>query len=223
MKAIGVIGIDCATQAKKTGLALGFFEGGATNLVDVSIKVNPPALIDMILDWIGQSELTLIALDAPLDWPAELGNTLGLHKAGQAIVVEPNYLFRRYTDRFIKSKIGKQPLDVGADRIARTAHMTLSLLDKVRQKMGDVIPLAWEPGRLNETSTIEVYPAATLLAHRIHVPGYKQKENVLARKHLIAKLKSLINLEMNTALIVQNDDLGTARKEGWIWVCRQTR
>jgi hypothetical protein len=28
MTTIGIIGIDCATQPKKTGLAFGYFEGG---------------------------------------------------------------------------------------------------------------------------------------------------------------------------------------------------
>jgi hypothetical protein len=46
---------------------------------------------------------------------------------------------------FIKEKIGKQSLDVGADRIARTAYSALELLDRLRQMLGHDIKLAWEP------------------------------------------------------------------------------
>jgi len=239
---IGIIGIDCATQPRKTGLALGFFEAGNATLAEVSLGTDASELINMVLEWIDRSELNLITLDAPLGWPAKLGKVLHLHKAGQPIDVEPNLLFRRETDRFIKSKIGKQPLDVGADRIARTARAALFLLDEVRQNTGKAIPLAWAPGRIDETSAIEVYPAATLLAYRIHVPGYKQKDNVPARKNLIIRLKNLITFEVNSMLIEQNDDaldavlcilagadflrgdvyeprnLELAKKEGWIWV-----
>jgi hypothetical protein len=110
--------------------------------------------------------------------------------------------------------------------------------------MAEPITLAWTPGQLNQTSAIEVYPAATLLAHEMHVPGYKQKENIQARRAIITHLRAFMDISIDTTRIEQNDDaldavlcvlagvdflegkvfqprdLGTARKEGWIWTYR---
>lgn len=57
-----------------------------------------------------------------MGWPANMGQVLYNHNTGQLIDVHSNDLFRRETDKFIKKNLRKQPLDVGADRIARTAH-----------------------------------------------------------------------------------------------------
>ena len=42
----------------------------------------------------------------------------------------------------VRDRIGKQSLDVGADRIARTAHAALQLLHELRGRLGKPIPLA---------------------------------------------------------------------------------
>lgn len=76
------------------------------------------------------------------------------------------------TDRFVRQVTGKQPLDVGADRIARAAWAALSLLHKVREQSGQRIQLAWH-NRLTEPACIEVDPAATLVAHEVPSRGYK--------------------------------------------------
>jgi predicted RNase H-like nuclease len=239
---IGIIGTDCATQAKNIGLAFGFFEDGKSKIEEVTIGSNDIDLVSTIVEWTKRCESTLIALDAPLGWPMELGKALNMHEAGKPINIEPNQLFRRETDRFIKKMIGKQPLDVGADRIARTADAALRLLEQIRKRTGDPISLAWEPTQLKGIKAIEVYPAATLLAHNIRIQGYKQKDNDQARSTIIAKLREFIEIPIETSLIEQNDDaldavvsvlagldflngnfyhpkdLDMAKKEGWIWV-----
>ena len=55
-------------------------------------------------------------------------------------------LFRRETDREIKRRLGRQPLDVGADRIARTGHRALEILSKLADslKLREIL-LAWVP------------------------------------------------------------------------------
>jgi hypothetical protein len=63
----------------------------------------------------------LDAIDAPLGWPKPLAETLIDHRAGLPIETPANAMFRRTTDLFIQRKLKKTPLDVGADRIARTA------------------------------------------------------------------------------------------------------
>jgi hypothetical protein len=123
-----------------------------------------------------------------LGWPKALGEELHSHEAGESIRVEPNQLFRRETDLFIKREIGKQSLAVGADRIARTAHAALTLLDEIREVTGQPIPLSWKPGYASGLSAIEVYPAATLIVHDMHVSGYKRIDGQKARRKLVSKL-----------------------------------
>lgn len=155
-------------------------------------------------------------------------------------------MFRRTTDQFIKQHIGKQPLDIGADRIARTVHAALSFLETLRKATGEAIPLVWEPALLPGIQVIEVYPTATLIACGITVPTYKGKEGREARKTLLKLLGEHITLPADTSLMENNDNAldaaicvlaaadflsglvlkptnqDFAMKEGWIWV-RQLR
>lgn len=88
------------------------------------------------------------------------------------------------------------------------------------------------------------YPAATLIAYKIDVPGYKPKEAREPRKQLLHILSAHIGLPMITSLMEVNadaldaaicvlagadflngevfnpPDLEIARQEGWIWVRR---
>jgi len=198
--------------------------------------------VDAIADWTTHTSCTLIALDAPLGWPTELGRTLCEHQAGAPIHCQANMMFRRETDRFVRKRVGKQPLDVGADRIARTARAALVLLDELRHRTGDAIPLAWNPGIGAGIHAIEVYPGALLAAYGVEATGYKQKSRHIARQAVLGLLQKHIILPHDIALIEDNDDaldavlcvlaaadflrgdaveptdLGIAKKEGWIWV-----
>ena len=237
-----LIGIDCATQAKNVGLACGLFKVGEVQIEEVLLGGKGISIVDTVAGWLSNTTNALIALDAPLGWPLALGAELHRHAAGEPIHIEPNQLFRRETDLFIKRMIGKQPLDVGADRIARTAQAALVLLDEIRKAMDRDIPLAWEPGETSSLLAIEVYPAATLIAHAMQVPGYKRVDGQEARKELVRKLGRRISLPDNISLLEENDDaidaavcvlaaadflraevyaptdLSLARIEGWIWV-----
>jgi predicted RNase H-like nuclease len=237
-----VIGVDCSTQDKKLGLALGYFEGSEAYLRWVSVGMGISTVIERIAEWITPTSPTLIAIDAPLGWPLDLSQALPLHEAGAPIPVEANRLFRRETDRVVKREIGKQSLDVGADRIARTAHAALDLLQALRKQTGQTIPLAWEPPTNVSTYAIEVYPAATLVAYKMNTPGYKQKDGHIARRSILNLLRQYIKLPLDTTLIEENDhaldavvcvlagvdflrgavirptDIQVAKKEGWIWV-----
>jgi hypothetical protein len=44
-------------------------------------------------------------------------------------------MFRRMTDRAIHKNVGRTPLDVGADWIARTAHAALRFLAELRRAL----------------------------------------------------------------------------------------
>lgn len=75
-----VVGIDCATQPKKVGLAVG--TAGSTRLAveEVAIESSWGAIVTRIEEWV--SGPTLLAIDAPLGWPADLGEELVGHRAG---------------------------------------------------------------------------------------------------------------------------------------------
>lgn len=103
--AIGIIGIDCATQAKNTGLAHGFFNNEKAQIDEVTISSNEIDLLGTIVEWTKRCKFTSIALDAPLGWPIPLGQALSNHTAGIPIQTESNKLFRRMTDQVIKDII----------------------------------------------------------------------------------------------------------------------
>lgn len=239
---MNVIGIDCATDPKKIGLSRARIDNEKLYLLDAKIGNKQFGIVDQIGDWISD-QATLIAMDAPLGWPDALGAGLKPHQAGQSLNGDPNHLFRRETDRFVKLTTGKQPLDVGADRIARTAHAALALLDNIRKQTGKYIPLAWTPS-ITQTSVIEVYPAATLLAYGLPASSYKDssKEHQITRSEIIDGLEADMDLGdcrpalqsnadiLDSALCcfagydflmgncIPPENLPLAKKEGWIWI-----
>lgn len=236
-----IIGIDCSTNTKKVALARGHWNGGQLSVSQVECGTRPP--VEVITEWLTDVPRALIAIDAPLGWPADMGPALSAHSAGQPISVAPNQLFRRETDRFIKRMINKQPLDVGADRIARTAVAAVNLLAAARTVTERTIPLAWSPGFI-ETAAIEVYPAATLEARGIASTGYKKPTDLERRREILAALAGDVRVDSDHDAVTATDDMldsvicclagkdfldGKAlappddefeliKREGWIWV-----
>ncbi len=141
---IRVIGVDCATQPRNVGLALCTFTRGRPRVEEVAIGKSWPLIDEQVGQWM--SATTLIAVDAPLGWPLPLSQALADHAAGEELWGNANRLFRRTTDDVVAEALGKRPLDVGADRIARTAHTALGFVGRLRDARRLPIPLAWEPG-----------------------------------------------------------------------------
>ena len=239
---INLIGVDCATDPRNVGYAFGTFSEHGTVVEQAALGTNalPPA--QAIADWLDhRSGPTLLALDAPLGWPDPMAQQLATHHAGEAVTGTANDLFRRETDRFIRERIGKQSLDVGADRIARTAHAALGLLESLRQSLQQPITLAWQPA-FEGLGAIEVYPAATLVAHGIESTGYKAANGQAARERVAEALGSRMEvsepiptmesksdaLDAVICLLAAQDflagkampphDDAPVKKEGWIWV-----
>ena len=125
-----LVGVDCSTKPKNVGIALAEI-GDVVRVWEVHAGIGDPW--DRVANWLltHREETIPIALDAPLGWPVALGQALQDHSAGKPEDRCPDDMFRRSTDRHIKEMVGKQPLDVGADRIARTAHSALKYLRKV--------------------------------------------------------------------------------------------
>ena len=153
-----IIGVDCATKDAKTGLALAIRDENGLRLQEAITCSRDRPAISVIAAWLTESpEAALVAIDAPLGWPKPLGESLVAHRAGATIGVPANRMFRRSTDLFVKDELGKTPLDVGADRIARTAHAALILLERLRVQLGSPIPLAWDRTKVSGHAVIEVY------------------------------------------------------------------
>jgi len=241
---VTIIGIDCAVDERNVGIAIGNYSNGICNLLALPSRTQNRPVTEIICEWINQSTQTLLALDAPLGWPVELGNALSNHMAGERIDVSPNHLFRRATDRFVKAQFRKQSLDVGADRIARTAKAALDLLDRLRAYTAFPIPLVWKPSFTEKVAAIEVYPAGTLISYGLPSSGYKKVGKNDLRMEILNGLKRHMNLlddlesaktnsdvldaivcVLSGAAFLRDqtyppNDFSEATKEGWIWIKR---
>ena len=225
-----LLGIDCATQPAKTGIALGVVDEGRVCIRQCAVASRTRSAASMAVEWLAHADQVVIALDAPLGWPRPLAASLIGHRAGQGLPTEAQVLFARATDRAIRERLGKQPLEVGANLIARTAVAALALLDELRELTGRPIPLAWEVLEAEPWRAIEVYPAATRIAHgapdrggcleglgraldcRAVEPAHLAKADAVdACVCVLAAADFLLGRS------VPPDDLETAVVEGWIW------
>ena len=238
-----IIGIDCATDAKKVGLALCVIHEGHPHIEQLMVGATWVGIDEQVAAW--ATAPTLLALDAPLGWPAQLGDSLHTHYAGAELAPSANSLFRRTTDDVVAEQLGKRPLDVGSDRIARTAHAALSFLTRLRERVDAPIPLAWTPGSVEGLAAIEVYPAGTLAARKLPHSGYKASTDASsALRHKLAQavreelaidedagellaqsdhaldavLCARAGLDFLSGDVVRPKDLSLAKREGWIWV-----
>ncbi|MDE0029244.1 MAG: DUF429 domain-containing protein [Deltaproteobacteria bacterium] len=240
-----LVGIDCATKPRDVGIALAEM-GDPVEVLEIYAGDSNPwgRVIEWVLNFAGQD--VLVALDAPLGWPIALSEALHEHSAGNPVGNCPNDMFRRSTDRDIHNRLGKQPLDVGANRIARTAHAALKELEFLRESTDNPIPLAWCHDNLGGVQAIEVYPAATLKSHCIRCDRYKRKNNPDHRRGREEIARSLPGVSfagdcwdavianadaLDAAVCVlaaadfvrgdatQPPNIDVASREGWIW-CR---
>jgi hypothetical protein len=180
-----ILGYDCAVQDKNSGLARGRVETtphGTSLWLEESVAGKDEPVIEVLLRWLDLAEPVVLAIDAPLGWPAALGDLLAGHQAGAPLDSEADRLFRRETDRVVRRLVGRQTLDVGADRIARTAHRALDVLSALRERSGRSLTVAVTGadaaafGDVAPTATdavIEAYPAGWLEATSRRTPGYR--------------------------------------------------
>jgi predicted RNase H-like nuclease len=236
-----IVGVDCATQPKRVGLARARRRNDRFEVTDALACIGAKHPVEIVAEWIASSQTALIALDAPLGWPSALGRELVSHQAGEPVIVPSELLFRRLTDRFVAERTGKTPLDVGADRIARTAHSALLFLYHLRQELREDIPLAWSTPLSERVEAIEVYPAATLLSRGASLRGYKHTSGLEERLRILEIMGRELGCETLDAAVSSNVDcldavacvlggvdfiegratppssLDVAKREGWIW------
>ena len=235
-----IIGIDYSADSAKVGVARALWHDNVLRVVEAQVGLRNYE--QQIADWLHGSERTLLALDAPLGWPIELSRSLERHSAGQPVNAEPDRLFHRTTDEVVYQQVGKKPLEVGADRIARSAWSALRFLERLRNRISEPILLAWDPDFPAPVAAIEVYPAATLRALGISTHGYRDRRQSTRRREVIEALASECDLAVDAALLeastdaldavvctlagahflagscIPPRDMRLAEIEGWIWV-----
>jgi hypothetical protein len=247
---VHVIGVDwAASDETKCGLALAeLHDDGALVVLELLTGREAPEKrsAPQIIAWLRRHPDALLAIDAPLGWPARLADGVAAHVAGEplGLMADASAFFTRATDRFIQQQLRKSPLEVGADRIARTAFSALCLIRELRDATGLPLPMAWEAG---ERGVLEVYPAATLkvLAPGTKVPPYKKPEQHDARRSITTLLADHVRFDdaqrqraigsdhlldailctlagadftSRRAMSPPADHRDLARREGWIWV-----
>lgn len=225
-----LLGIDCATKPANVGLALGELHDGVVRITKCRTAswTEPPAGI--AADWLSTCDRALLALDAPLGWARALGASLAGHTAGALMNAKSDELFKRATDVDIRQRLGKRPLEVGAALISRTAVAALELLEAIRQLTGQTIPLAWAPDEAAPYRAIEVYPAATRLAHGAPDSGGSLKglercldvpsvdSETLPADAVDAAVCALAAGDFLLGHAIAPTDHKVASVEGWIWV-----
>lgn len=238
-----VIGIDCAVDPVNVGVAVGEIEGDCVVVRAATQCAKTRGVAETACAYAEGAAHVLFALDAPLGWPEALGRTLADHRAGQPIVSVGHMLFRRRTDDIVAREVKHQPLDVGANLIARTAAAALSDLEAIRSRFGAPIPLAWEVPPAANIAAIEVYPAATLRQLGVAPSAYKKPKEAANRLRMIENLAAVADLSAIHDVAAQHadafdaavcviagfdfllgrcrppagDERELARHEGWIW------
>lgn len=235
-----LIGVDCATVPERTGVAIGRLHDGALRLEAVHPPDRALDVEGIVVAALAEAGKAVLALDAPLGWPSALGDQLASHRAGEPLPATPAALFSRATDHAIRARLGKQPLEVGADRIARTAVAALGLLDRVRARTRRTLPVAVDLEWAGDAAVLEVYPAALAAAGSLRPRGREavgEAKVAVARAafgpgfatHAQALAASPDALDAALCVVAAADwvlgravppppDLrDAARREGWIW------
>jgi hypothetical protein len=241
-----LIGIDCATREEKTGLALYRPHG---QLRELRRATPGEAAAGLLSRWISArpGEPFLLCMDAPLGWPVSFGRALSRHSAGELIAAPRDHFFQRAADLCVRRLLGKRPLEVTANFIARTAYRALELLAEVREQCGreipvfcrDITPVGAEGG------CIETYPAGWLTVRERESRATAARSRDERRRRMILHAEHALRLApgtlserseheidaavccaagldfLNGAAVppaMAGVDERTAEKEGWIWL-----
>lgn len=227
---VTIAGVDCAAQPNNTGLAHAVQDGERLAVLEARCASSEASAASIVAEWVRHSDQVLLALDAPLGWPAELGGALARHQAGEALAPTAHAMFRRMTDDVIYARLGKRPLEVAADRIARAAHAALRFLEELRQALGLPVNLVWSPRQRRRIGVIEVYPAATRITLRVprgpgSLTGLEARltfQNGVApgsedaRDAVVCAIAGMEFLAGRT-IAPSRRQMAQAKQEGWIW------
>jgi len=214
-----LVGIDCATQEENLGLALGELNPrGRLEVERVTLGTAGESAEATIASWLRDASKPLIAVNAPLGWPAPLGPALASHAAGERLPspgrkartgaeAAVDQLLRRETERVVQAHTGRSPSETTAERLTRRALAALGLLERLRSASPVPLPLAWEPG--HDTGVVEVRAQATLRAHGIRATAYRGRTHKArhARRAIVEQLGARMAITVTPDLLTQNADL----------------
>jgi hypothetical protein len=203
------LGVDVATRLGRVGVATGRWDGERVRITSVAAggrgdlpgpRTGPTAdMVERVTAWLAArvpaDEPVVVGLDAPLGWPVPLVEGLQGHRAGGRLPAPdaPDRLWRRAADVHVHEQVGKLPLEVGADRIARAAWAGLEILHALRAATGRALLVPLDPTGVDDAA-FEVYPAATLARILGAVPSYKGAARA-AREDLLDALAPQVRVE----------------------------
>src|SRR5690349_13766179 len=105
-----IIGIDCAADWRNVGLARGEFRAG--HLTVIETRCRERHAVDVLRGWLEGRLSAVVALDAPLGWPAPMARELVAHAAGERLPTAARQaFFNRATDLAIRARFRKKPLE----------------------------------------------------------------------------------------------------------------
>jgi predicted nuclease with RNAse H fold len=230
------LGIDLASQAKKTAACILEWTPTAARIVELGDGFDDEALDELA----NRHQITKVGIDAPFGWPRPYVSAITEYATTDRWpAIERRQLTLRTTDHNVWELTGRQPLSVSADRIAHTAFRCAELLTKLAA--GKAVD------RTGAGLVAEVYPAAALSHWGLTSRGYKGAGRAPARAKLLAELQGACSpwlkisagqearlvgsdhlldafvsalvaraLETGSCLPIPTEHLASARAEGWI-------
>lgn len=166
------LGVDLASQAKKTGTCVICWDSTPARIKSLSTGADDADLCQLFK---GASK---IGIDAPFGWPVDFVQAIQGYASAMAWPdLGARQLKYRRTDEVVIEKAGIYPLSVAADRIAVTA-MRVARLFKQAAAGGEDID------RSGAGRFVEVYPTAALSIWELPARGYKG----VANRDVLAKL-----------------------------------
>jgi Protein of unknown function (DUF429) len=106
---VRLIGVDWSTEESNRGVAVVDYAQGATSLIDLSPCTSRQTALRLIADAMSTtSGSSVVAIDAPLGWPAGLAAALANHSAGEGLELGADEMFSRETDRFVQRTLNKR-------------------------------------------------------------------------------------------------------------------
>lgn len=132
-----IIGIDCAVDAKNTGLVRVRTAGETLVVAEARCGSRSQQSAGIVANWIRGADHSLLALDAPLGWPKALGNSLSYHRAGAPLATSAHQLFRRRTDDVIHGRLKRRSLVHGTFGQSSPCRFSFSNSIIVRELFGE--------------------------------------------------------------------------------------
>lgn len=234
------LGIDLASDPKRTGIAWLRDEGEKVVVEDVQVGADD----DTIVSAVKTSRKT--GVDVPFGWPRTFVELLEAHRTANLSPppsTGPDWkrqVLYRATDLEVRRRVGKNPLSVASDKIAYPAIRWAGIAARLREQGAPVPPDG-------HGIACEVYPGAALAAWQLAGHRYKGTKGAASRPVLVEQLSARLPWldwaghrdacvdddnaldAVISALVTRDVDRGLATspppeladlaaEEGWIWL-----